>query len=204
MGRILSQLKARLGRSDLYAFNLTRRDAWVAWYFTASRRAAPLPEGGFADPTLPRACAVGRSLLEEQNAYHDSRRARSTQAARRLGNLGDWFFILTLVAVAFKLAMLWDGNAEVGLVGVVCALLPAASAGFVGIRAYAEFELLAHQSARMQAAMQAALVDLETLPLDRPLASQELGAELFAVTLSMLQDITGWAQLFRMKTVETG
>jgi len=87
---------------------------------------------------------------------------------------------------------------------VVCALLPAASAGFIGIRAYAEFELLAHQSARMQAAMQGALVELDILPLDRPLASQELGAELYAVAISMLQDIAGWAQLFRVKTVAIG
>jgi len=82
--------------------------------------------------------------------------------------------------------------------------MPATSAAFVGIRAYAEFELLAHQSARMQATMQTAMADLETLHLDRPLASYELGAALYAVAISMLQDIAGWAQLFRMKTVETG
>lgn len=180
------------------------RDAWVAWYFTAARRAAPLPEGAFTEPVLRRASDVARSLLEEQDAYHASRRLRSTRAARRLGNLGDWFFVLTLLAVAIKLTMLWDSSAWVGPLGVICALLPAAAAAFVGIRAYAEFELLAHQSARMQAAMQAALAEFQLLPLDRPLASQELGAELYAVALSMLQDITGWAQLFRMKTVETG
>jgi SAM-dependent methyltransferase len=39
MRLVLSRLKARLGRSDLYAFNLTRRDAWVkSW-------AARLPQG---------------------------------------------------------------------------------------------------------------------------------------------------------------
>ena len=180
------------------------RDAWVAWYFTAARRAAPLPEGAFTAAALRRARDVGESLLREQDAYHESRRVRSTQAARRLGNLGDWLFILTLVAVAGKLALLRDGGAYTGGVGVICALLPAAAAGFVGIRAYAEFELLAHQSARMQAAMQAALAELDTLSLDRPLASQELGAEFYGVALSMLQDIAGWAQLFRMKKVEAG
>ncbi len=45
------------------------RDAWVAWYFTAARRAAPLPEGVCTGVVLERACAVGRSLLKEQNAY---------------------------------------------------------------------------------------------------------------------------------------
>jgi hypothetical protein len=180
------------------------RDAWVAWYFTTARRAAPLPEGGLTEPVLRRARDVGRSLLEEQEAYHELRRLRSARAARRLGNLGDWAFVLALVAVSIKLTMLTDGSPLAGLFGVIAALLPAASAGFIGIRAYAEFELLAHQSARMQAAMRAALAELQVLPLDRALASQELGAELYAVALSMLQDVTGWAQLFRMKTVETG
>ncbi|HEY3846980.1 MAG TPA: hypothetical protein VGL95_07695 [Acetobacteraceae bacterium] len=52
--------------------------------------------------------------------------------------------------------------------------------------------------------MKVALAESEMLSLGRPLASQELGAELYAVALSILQDITGWAQLFRMETVETG
>ena len=40
MRRMLSPLRARLGRSDLYAFNLRRRDTWVASW------AARLPPGG--------------------------------------------------------------------------------------------------------------------------------------------------------------
>jgi hypothetical protein len=183
------------------------RDAWVAWYFTASRRAAPLPEGAVTDASLRRAREVGRGLMAEQDAYHRTRRIRSTTAARRLGNLGEWFFIATLVGVAVKLTLLMCArghNTTAQLLGPLCALLPAASAAFVGIRAYAEFELLAHQSARMQATMRAAMADLETLHLDRPLASYELGAALYAVAISMLQDIAGWAQLFRMKTVEMG
>jgi hypothetical protein len=188
---------------DLHGTALPR-DAWVAWYFTAARRAAPLPQGSFTDPVVRRAQSLGRSLLAEQDAYHETRRVRSTRAARRLGFLGEAFFLLTLFAVAVKLGLLTADKPYTPVLGVLCALLPAASAGFVGIRAYAEFELLAHQSARMQVAMRAAVAELETLPLDRPLASQELGVELYAVALSMLQDITGWAQLFRMKTVETG
>jgi hypothetical protein len=189
------------------------RDAWVAWYFTAARRAAPLPERTLAGTALRRARDLGGSLLAEQDAYHRARRLRSAAAARRLENLGEWFFIATLAAVALKLVLLllpWAGvdvphwlvsDCLLGFVGVVCALLPAAAAAFVGIRAYAEFELLAHQSARMEATMQAAMADLEILALDRPLASQDLGEVLYLVALLMLQDITGWAQLFRVKTV---
>jgi len=145
--------------------------------------------------------------MAEQKAYHRKRRIRSTAAARRLGNLGEWFFIATLVGVTLKLILLTEAGGHgttTHLLGPLCALMPAAAAAFVGVRAYAEFELLAHQSARMEATMQAAMADLETLHLDRPLASNELGATLYAVAIAMLQDIAGWAQLFRMKTVETG
>lgn len=38
----------------------------------------------------------------------------------------------------------------------------------------------------------------------RPLASQELGVEVLAVTTRMLEDVTAWAQLSRMKPVEPG
>ena len=37
-----------------------------------------------------------------------------------------------------------------------------------------------------------------------PLASQDLAADLFRLTSAMLADVTGWAQLFRMKAVENG
>jgi len=76
-----------------------------------------------------------------------------------------------------------DHELAAHLLGPPCTLLPAAAAAFVGIRAYAEFELLAHQSARMQATMQAAMADLATLHLDRPLASNDLGAALYAVAI---------------------
>jgi exonuclease VII small subunit len=56
----------------------------------------------------------------------------------------------------------------------------------------------------MEAAMEAAVSELDILPLDRPLASQELGAQLYSAAVTMLQDVAGWVQLFRMKTVETG
>ena len=92
----------------------------------------------------------------------------------------------------------------VTLLGVVCSVAPTASATFLGIRAYAEFELLARQSARMQRTMADAARQLDALTLDRPLASNDLGNALFGVTAAMLLDIDGWAQLFQAKAVEAG
>jgi hypothetical protein len=181
------------------------RDAWVAWYFTAMRRASPLPDGVFTETTLRRARDVGRSLLAEQYGYHRTRRVRSTKAAHWLGERGEWCFIATLAGVVLQLVLLHYYGATWSVLSLVtiCALLPAASAAFIGIRAYAEFELLAHQSRRMKSAQMLAMAELKTVQVDRPLASQELGAQLYAVAIMMLQDVSGWAQLFRMKAVET-
>src|SRR6202044_779717 len=82
------------------------RDAWVAWYFTAMRRASPLPDGVFTETTLRRARRVGRSLLAEQYGYHRTRRVRSTKAAHWLGERGEWCFIATLVGVVLQLVLL--------------------------------------------------------------------------------------------------
>jgi hypothetical protein len=180
-------------------------DPWVAWYFTAARRAAPLPEGAFTPCVLARARESARDLLQEQEAYHHAHQIRDTAAAHRLASLGEWFFIAALVGVATKLLLLGAGHGGVDhLLEPLFFLLPAASAAFVGVRSYAEFEPLAYQSARMRATMRAGLADLDALQLDRPLASAALGGVLTAIVSSMLQDTTGWAQLFRMKTVETG
>jgi len=42
------------------------------------------------------------------------------------------------------------------------------------------------------------------LEMMRPLASQDLGAEVAGVTALMLQDLEGWARLFRIKGAEVG
>jgi hypothetical protein len=181
------------------------RDTWVAWYFTALRRAAPLPQGRFGATVLDHARAVGLSLIAEQLAYHRQRRRRSAVAARRLGNWGEWLFIATWIGVVAKLVLLASGGDHVAAtaLGWAGAVLPAAAAAALGIRAYAEFELLAEQSARMEAVMRAVETDLKRVPIDRPLASQELGETLYTAAIAMLQDIAGWAQLFRGKPVET-
>ena len=41
-------------------------------------------------------------------------------------------------------------------------------------------------------------------PLDGPLASQEMGAEVFELADEMMRDLTGWRQLFGVKAIEAG
>ncbi len=196
---------------------LATRESWVGWYFNAAMRAAPLPRGRLAGPALAAAHdAVTGSLLTGQAAYHAQRRARSLAAAERLGAAGKLFFQATLVMVLLKLTMLAASRLHmtgaltghfpraIQLVGLGAAALPAVSACFVGIRGYAELELLADQSAQMAVWIETAQSRIEGLNLAAPLASQDLGAEILDLSQLMLRDIQGWAQLFRLKAVEPG
>jgi hypothetical protein len=182
------------------------REAWVGSYFAAIRRAAPTPTGALAGPALERVREVGRAMFETQEAYHRERQHRSEQASQRLGHWGEAFFLVAVLGVTLRIGLdlahapAWMGTA----IALVCFASPAASAVFIGIRAYAEFELLATQSARMQQIMADAIRGLDALPLDQPLASTALGQNLMTVTTAMLLDIEGWAQLFQVKAVEAG
>ena len=93
-----------------------------------------------------------------------------------------------------------DGSAH--WLGVAAGAVPALSAAFVGVRAYAELEVLAEQSARMETAMVSAARKLWRIDPMRPLASQDLGMEMFEVATLMLQDVEGWVQLFQVKAVD--
>jgi hypothetical protein len=191
------------------------RDALVGWYFNAVLRAAPLPQGLLAGPRL-RADYEGvtASLVEGQAGYHARRREEAEAASQQFGRLAAGFFIVTLVIVGIKVFFLWGALIWHHLKGgvdkwspvasMVAAVPPVLSAAFVGIRSYAELELLADQSQQMQRLVVQAKARLRKLDLDAPLASQTLGAEILLLAEGMLLDIKGWAQLFRLKVVEAG
>lgn len=145
-------------------------------------------------------------MLEEQIAFHKARHGESDAASRKLGMFAEACFVVTLLSVMIKLGLLLLGTGHefAAIIAWLAAILPAVSAAFIGIRAYAEFEVLAHQSARMQHVMEASKAELDALDLRQPLASQELAATLYVVAISMMQDIRAWSQLFRIKIVETG
>lgn len=183
------------------------RDAWVAWYFSAAQRASVMPSCTLAE-TLVRAKVVGLHLIAGQSSYHQLREERYHTAGARLQNLGEIFFLLTLVAVAVEFGMLLLGTGPQSafeLIDTLVALLPAAAAAFVSFRAYSEFELLEIQSKRMQRVMKRTAEELETICLTGPvpLKSQELGAILHALAMEMLHDVGGWVQLFGIKALET-
>jgi hypothetical protein len=192
------------------------RDVWVGWYFNAAVRAAPLPRGMLGGAALRDAWqAIGGSLVAGQVEYHDQRRRESRVAAEKFGQLGRLFFLGTFCLVALKLPLIGvhimrtktlGGITEqaTDAVRILQGLLPGLSAGFVGIRGYAELELVADQSTQMKRIMSNADEILKSLDLTAPLASQDLGAVTLSLADAMLRDIKGWAQLFRIKVVEPG
>jgi hypothetical protein len=180
---------------------------WVGWLFGALQRAAPISEGIFDLGRTGRSRDEAlRDLIDDQLSYHQTRAIQSQRASDRLGQVGEWLFVAVLAFVAIKLVLVTlHGDHHLILVlGLAAAILPALSAGFVGIRSYAELPLLADQSRRMQAEMEAARIRVQQIDIAGPLASQLLGSVIFGVATVMLQDIQGWVQLFRAKVVEPG
>jgi hypothetical protein len=186
--------------------DLAPREAWVTWYFMAAMRAASFPQGEMS-AAKRRAVEIGRSLLAEQIAYHKSRLERMSGAGRRIGQFSEWFFGFTLLIAFVKLLSVLGGlDRVVHWGGLAGAFLSAFAGACVGIRAYAEFSMLERQSAYMIRVLRQAETDLEaaSLAVDQPLSSVQIGDTLHATTAAMMQDITGWAHLFRIKTIEAG
>ncbi|MGH7049268.1 MAG: hypothetical protein ACREE5_01295 [Acetobacteraceae bacterium] len=181
------------------------RDTWVAWYVTATMRAAPLPHGAIA-AHLPRARALGQAMIAGQIAYHRNRSRQSLVAARRLAKVTDAAFIATILLVLAKLAVIfvdWH-SVSLGWLGAASVALVALSAASVSLRSYAEFGLLHLQSERMLRGLAESKQLLGAIDLERPLASVAVGAVLHALALAMLEDVQGWSMLFRTKAPETG
>jgi hypothetical protein len=179
---------------------LLPRDAWVSWYYLATLRAAPFDPLS-ATSAKRNAFAVARSLVAEQEGYHRLRHQRADTADHRLALYSDWFG----GGLAAILALVWLRTAFRLTVGIetVVTLFSGASAAFVGLRGYAEFALLAQQSLRMETIMHDTAAELDDIDVEAPLSSQELGAILERLASSMMQDVSGWAQLFRQTTPET-
>ncbi len=185
--------------------------AWVTWLFSAWLREAPLPTGTIDAAWVASAReAALTDLLKDQIEYHRTRRAQSHRAGRALRHLGEAAFGAVFLVVGVKLWLLLSASpaeAEarhrwVIALGLAGAILPAISAAFFGIRAYAELELLAEQSHAMLAVMERARDQIAQLDPAAPLASQTLGSALASVATTMLEDLEGWARLFSAKVVE--
>jgi hypothetical protein len=179
---------------------------WVAWLFEAYGRAAPMADCRYSADTL--GAIRGRvlaDLVQDQLHYHDYRERQYRRAARSFALWGEVLFFLVLILIGMKLVVLTffgADNVTVAL-GLLAVIFPALAAGLVGFRSYAELQALAEESHHMIDRLTRAKQRIDRLSFDTPLASQALGARVYEVAVTMLQDIDGWARLFRVKIVET-
>ncbi len=184
------------------------RAAWLIWLFAAMLRAAPMPRGRFDAERCNKARAmIERDLVNEQLDYHEGRQTQCERAGHCFVRVGEaLFFIVVCVVVAKLVLLIFAERVDVwtALLGIAAAILPALAATFIGVRADAERELLADQSKRMRQGLELGRERIRHVKPARPLASQELGRETLEVAALMLQDVDGWARLFRVKLVEAG
>jgi len=185
------------------------RAAWVAWLFAACIRASPLPCGRFGTARTREArWIVLKDLIVDQFRYHKGRHRQYTRAGRNLVMFGEALFLAVAILVAWKLSPLLGGRPMPGAtrlwLSLLATVLPTLAAAVVGIRAYAELQLLADQSRHMRNVMRTAAERLGRLDPTQPLASQELGAITLGVAITMLAEVDGWARMFRVKAVEAG
>lgn len=183
------------------------RAAWVAWLFAAEQRAAPLPSGSLSQAASGEArTAVLQELVAEQKTYHVARERMARRSGRTLEHLGEALFWAVFGCVALRLVfvnvLVLPGWAA--LCAFLATVLPGLSAAFIGIRAYAEMQLLAEQSHHMAVELDHAYHRIERLNQHRVLVSQDIGSEAAMVAALMLQDLDGWARLFRVKAMEPG
>jgi len=145
-------------------------------------------------------------LIAEQIDYHAQRKITNRRAGLGLAWTGELFFfaVLIIILAKFWIEMHPAAYHNPAWLGLAATVLPAISAAFVGIRAYAEIPLLEVQSHHTGAALTAARRRVCRLNMARPFAAQDLGAEAADVATLMLQDLEGWARLFRVKALEAG
>ncbi len=180
------------------------RAAWVSWLFAAEQRAAPFPTGDLSEAA--KHVQTVETLIRNQLHYHEQRAHIAGASAHRLERGSENLFVAVVLCVLAKIVLAaavpyspWEV-----LLGLLATVLPAMSGALVGIRAYAELQLLADQSRHMTADLQRALDRLRRMGSARPLLSQELSAEAVRVAALLLQELDGWSRVFRVKVMETG
>ena len=162
-----------------------------------------MPEGRLAP--VGGSPAEIKMLIAEQIKYHEDRAKTNEAASNRFEHLGIVLFLAVGASVGIKVwAEITDRPHWAWPFGLLATVLPAFTAASVGIRAYAELQLLAGQSNHMLRDLGVAQARVARLNAERVLVSQDYGAEAALVATLMLQDLDGWARLFRVKGVEPG
>jgi hypothetical protein len=175
--------------------------------FLRFRRSAPITSGYISQERMGRIRHLIRTeMLENQKIYHRNRKNKMIIASHYLSSLGEFVFVFIFIAVLIKISLIiiGAGYSIIFTIGVLSAALPAVAAFSVGMRSYAEFDLLAEQSKRMEAVMSAALHRLDRVDIEAVTASQRMADIVRDAAGDMLQELQGWSAVARSKVLEAG
>lgn len=156
---------------------------------------------GWGAAEINAAARFGHALARSQIAYHTIRQTRCERAALWLAHAAELTFLATFIVMLAKATTLQLGWTHIAYDLGLFRTLPAATAAFLGIRSYAEFQQIGHQSRRMRAVLAEIEPDLALAVADETISSQIVAQHLHALAMAMLGDAGGWAQLFRPKGV---
>jgi hypothetical protein len=182
-----------------------RASDWTAWYLQAVLRQVPPPAARYDRQYLDRVrAAFVDDLIEGQIAYYQRTGETARRVSEFLTRYGLLAFALTIVLGLLKLALLPAGGREwlVPLLALLAAILPVASAAFMGLRAQAEFEVIASGSLRLAERLRQSGPALRRLELGAALSSERLAGAMFALSRLMLGEVEDWATLFDEKRIK--
>jgi len=187
------------------------RQRWVAWLYAAKVRAGEI-NPGVIDVARKEAIKTTllKSLIDGQLNYHERRLKENRGAERVVGGVAAYFFLMTVIVVAVKLAIHLEllpitGEIEEKVSKVLAYLavgLPILAAALFSMRTYEEFGILADQSGLMIEELDAIRKRVIEIDPEAPLSLQELGVETLGVARLIVEDVKGWAQVFKLKAVE--
>ncbi len=212
---IAYRILAELNRFTLYLGDVARTapnarldqaalgpQRWVAWLYAATVRAEPMITGAITPERKAQVReAVSKKLIDQQLDFHRRRKIVSLGTHRLLGFFGQCCFGITFLCVFVK-AVFHPIEGVSNALAIVAFVLPIMAAALFSLRAYEELELLESQSEWLIQELKAGKLRLSGLDVTQPLALQPMGNETVKVTQLLMQDVSGWAQMFKVKAVE--
>lgn len=183
----------------------TRR--WVSdSYIAIVRQAGVVPFQQTAGHVRRLRDYVADERLGRQVDYHAKTHESSEKRAEEYFELGEAYFVISILAVAMKLALmaLKPANAPSAfeateiLFGLIAGVAPSLAYVLFAIRNQAELEIVSQRSRRMLLRLERLKSKFQTIP-DYPTELPRLSRRILSLAKIMRHDAADWASIFDVK-----
>ena len=174
----------------------------ASWILGAWARWLKLPNGSLRGEKVSDVHEkILRKVVQGQVDYLDGAFRKNYVIDHRIEACALWFFKITLCLLVAKVVLICAHAPYmvITVATVALAFLPALSAVLFGLRAYAEYGLQSRRYAHTRDELKRIAEDLETLPLQHPLASQAVAWFAERVTEVLHNDVEQWSDLTSSK-----